>query len=376
MPRLSESTAGRAFAGACRALRAACLAGALLLAPFAVAPGWAVPAYSNLFVFGDSLADSGNNAIVFDSLSGVPGALRTPVPIADPYLIPSYPYASGRYSNGPVWVEQLASSLGLSALPSLAGGSNFAFGGARVGPAGSSFPYSLLDQVASFMSATGGSAPGSALYVVEGGGNDARDALLVAAGGGDPTARIVAYALSMANIVGQLKSGGAQDILIWNVPDIGKIPAILALGAGVSAQASAMAMAMNVALDSALASLPAQWQQGLIRFDAFAAFNALFADPAAQGFSDVTHACAADPVCIASPGGTFFWDGIHPTTAGHALLAAAVLAELPEPATLLLCALALAALGLGRRTRQPQPAKAKPCREQGALRKARRTADR
>lgn len=349
MPGQSEIITGGALPGAYRALRALCLAGALLLAPFAITPGWALPAYSNLFVFGDSLADSGNNALVFDSLSGSPGVLRTPVPISDPYLIPSYPYASGRYSNGPVWVEQLASSLGLSALPALAGGSNFAFGGARVGPSNSPFPYSLLDQVASFLSMTGGSAPGSALYIVEGGGNDARDILQVAAGGGDPASRILAYALNMASIVGQLKGGGAQDILVWNVPDIGKIPAILALGAGVSAQTSALVMAMNVALDNALDSLPAAWQQGLIRFGAFAAFNDLFADPAAQGFSDITHACAADPLCIASPDSTFFWDGIHPTTAGHALLAAAVLAELPEPATLLLCILALAALGLGRR---------------------------
>lgn len=127
--------------------------------------------YTGLVVFGDSLADSGNNALAL-------GSSRTLVPVAMRDFIPDFPYASGRYSNGPVWTEQLASRLGLAAAPSLAGGSNFAFGGARTGPVGSSFPFSLVDQVTMFLSATGGVAPSGNLYVVVGGGNDARDALV------------------------------------------------------------------------------------------------------------------------------------------------------------------------------------------------------
>ena len=66
-------------------------------------------AFSNLFVFGDSLSDSGNNAAVLDATYPYPpGTLRTATPISSPTFIPELPYASNRYSNGPVWVEGLA----------------------------------------------------------------------------------------------------------------------------------------------------------------------------------------------------------------------------------------------------------------------------
>ena len=83
-------------------------------------------AYSALFIFGDSLSDSGNNAIVLSP--------PTPVPISGNDFIPINPYASGTYTNGPVWAQDFAAALGLSASPSLLGGTNFAFGGARTGP--------------------------------------------------------------------------------------------------------------------------------------------------------------------------------------------------------------------------------------------------
>ena len=57
--------------------------------------------YSNLFVFGDSLSDSGNNAIVL-----APNV--TPVPISGNSFIPFFPYASGHYTNDQVWAQILA----------------------------------------------------------------------------------------------------------------------------------------------------------------------------------------------------------------------------------------------------------------------------
>src|SRR5664280_2225647 len=130
--------------------------------------------YSNLVVFGDSLSDSGNNAVAL-----APNV--TPVPISGNGFIPTYPYASGHYTNNQVWAQTLASSLGLRANPSLLGGTDYAFGGARTGPLSSNlfnpYPPSLETQTATFLLQYANVAPSDALYVVAGGGNDARNAL-------------------------------------------------------------------------------------------------------------------------------------------------------------------------------------------------------
>src|SRR5688500_1812475 len=69
----------------------------------------AAQAFSDIYIFGDSLADSGNNAFIFDNPPPdpawpFPAGYRTPVPLAPADIIPTAPYASNRYSNGPVWV--------------------------------------------------------------------------------------------------------------------------------------------------------------------------------------------------------------------------------------------------------------------------------
>lgn len=300
-------------------IAASCLPGA----------AWSLP-YSSLYVFGDSLADSGNNAVFFDSLSS-PGALRTPTPLAGP-SIPTFPYApSNTYSNGKVWVDYLADGLGLSSLASSLGGTNYAFGGARTGPdTPPSFPPSLTEQVAMAFGSPGAVAPGSALYVVEGGGNDARDVLDAALNGGNVTQLIQTYVSNIANILMTLWTMGADQFLLWNVPDIGKIPAVN------SGAASGLVSVMNQSLGYALEQLPSDLTDGVHLFDAFAAFNDLVAAPGDFGFTDVSSACATSVACIADPTGVFFWDGIHPTTAGHQMLASLVLAELPEPGTIML----------------------------------------
>ena len=135
--------------------------------------------YNSMVVFGDSLSDSGNNALVIGT---DPGQVIT----GNTY-VPTFPYASGVYSNGPVWASDAASALGVPLSPSLAGGTNYAFGGATTGPAMNSFPYSLLTQASQYLGSTGNHASPNALYVVEGGGNDARAALTAIAGGAPRT---------------------------------------------------------------------------------------------------------------------------------------------------------------------------------------------
>src|SRR5215831_1939876 len=51
----------------------------------------------------------------------------TPVPIPGNDFIPTFPYASGHYTNGAVWAQDLAAALGLSASPSLLGGNELWF---------------------------------------------------------------------------------------------------------------------------------------------------------------------------------------------------------------------------------------------------------
>jgi phospholipase/lecithinase/hemolysin len=332
-----------------RAIRTGVAAALMLLASAAQA----FP-YTELAVFGDSLADSGNNAAIFDFVVGPsmtpavpPGTLRTPTPIGSPASFPTYPYASNRYSNGPVWVEQLAGDLGLSATPSSFGGTNFAFGGARTGPANSPFPFSLLDQVSMFLSATGGVAPSDWLYVVVGGGNDLRDALLP---GANVPQIVNAYATNIGTILAQLTGAGADQILLANVPDGGKTPAARAAGPLEAAGATFIAALMNQALAGVLQGLSPQARDGIDVLDTFGLFDQVFADPGI----DAKSTCAFTQACIDNPGNTFFWDGIHPTTFGHRLLADAALRAIPEPSSVLLVALALVLLVARRRAEGPR----------------------
>lgn len=167
-----------------------------------VAPVHAAP-INGLVIFGDSLSDPGNNALAFGSTASPPFNVTLQSEIISNAFIPTYPYATSfQYSNGSVWAYQFATMLGLQtqvAGPVLGGGlgANYASGGAATGPLNSGgFPPNLLTQTASYISALGSApAPADSLYVVAGGGNNARDALAEIAGGDDPTATITATAV-------------------------------------------------------------------------------------------------------------------------------------------------------------------------------------
>ncbi len=372
----------------------------------ATANAHALPSYSALYVFGDSLSDSGNNSIVFDTLGQVdPGALpqpvppglRTPLPVPNQYmdgLVPTYPYQTtqltpgvpfDQYTNGAVWAETFAAQLGLTALPSLAGGTSFAFAGARTGPSGSSFPFSLTDQVGMFAAGLpGSSAPSTALYVIAGGGNNTRDTLnqLIAAAtmpGATPQQLLdiinnaaTGYANDIGGIVTTLEGLGATHIVVWNTPDVGLAPQVLAsppqldllftalLGLSFPETATYLAEIMNQDLAAKLTQLgsgPA--------FDLFGLVDSIVADPSTFGLLNVNVPCAALPVApdpnnsnapFCDPSRFLFWDGIHPTSAGQIIIADAMAAFVPEPSSLMLLAIAAMSLAASSFRRLAQSA--------------------
>src|SRR5882757_1016063 len=146
-----------------RALLPACILAAVVLA----SPPAPASTYTSLVVFGDSLSDNGNNANVIGINAGQTISGNT--------YVPSQPYGSGVYSNGPVWASDAASMLGVTLQPSQLGGTDYAYGGATTGPSGNGFPFSLLTQANQYLASNVVSP--TALYVIAGGGNDARAAL-------------------------------------------------------------------------------------------------------------------------------------------------------------------------------------------------------
>ena len=289
-------------------------------------------ALEQLVVFGDSLSDPGNHFIAFGQTSRAPFE-----------EVPDFPYAIGghHFSNGPTWVEQLAHDLHMpaSAKPALrAPGvfTNYAVGRARARAGAPAFPYyDLGTQVGLFLVDFGGHAPGDALYVIWIGADDLGDALnaLVSDPSGATSVGIIQAAIGAVagNIYG-LWSVGARTFLIPGLPDLAITPAVRALGPGAEFAATQLAVAYNGGLDLALASLQGLPQIQFVRLDVGALFTEVLAAPEAAGFTNVEDACLTfavikNAICE-KPNRYLFWDGIHPTRAGHGVLADAARAAL------------------------------------------------
>jgi outer membrane lipase/esterase len=296
------------------------LVGAVLITWLA-SPAFAGPPH-RFVVFGDSLSDPGNAFILTRDLE---------IPPFDS-LIPSAPYARGafHFSNGPTWIEQL--SLIDHALPSAGPAlllpvilSNYAVGGARARQVGA---FDLPTQVGLFVSDFHGHAPANAVYAVFFGGNDVRDALGALAI--DPTGAtsvgILTDALSAirSNLL-TLYAAGARRFLVPNLPDIALAPAVRLSGPQAQAGAHFLSMQFNGGLELTLEGLEKALGVEIVRLDVFSIVNQVVATPAAFGLTDVQDPCIRLNTVVhafcANPGKFLFWDGIHPTVAGHHLLA-------------------------------------------------------
>lgn len=331
--------------------------------------------FDKLYVFGDSLSDTGN---VF-TVSSAANKLDPSIPITPP----SPPYFQGRFSNGPNWVDYLAPELGTAPVinsTALAVGGpiaftpsgptvnfnyggatttnsvNFSFGGARTGfeSTDARLPVGLLTEVYSYtndLNAAQKSADPDALYVVWAGPNDYNF-------GGLRSATVPIQNILTA--VTALADKGARNILVPNIPDLGKTPR------GLSTDPEGLTRVTqehNSALTTVFNGLSDKYQGlNIIPFDVNAIFTDLRANPDKYGFTNLSSPCLTAVSVCANPNQYLFWDDIHPTTAGHRILAQGALESLnsahtptsvPEPASVL-GILALGALGVGSKLKRKQ----------------------
>ncbi len=272
--------------------------------------------FSSLTVFGDSLSDPGNRFLLGGGINEAPWA-----------PIPELPYKSRRFTNGKTWVELLAKEIGnrRGALPAFRSAwfGNYAVAGAGAADFRED-EVNFADQVTRYLEATGGVADPDGLYVVQFGGNDIRLALETAQAGGNPGTVIGGAIQALAVNVGLLRQAGATKFLFANAPNLGKVPVIAALGAQVPAEQ--LTYAYNMAMDGLLMQLAAG-DPGLeiYRLDLFSFLEGAVEMPHAFGFADAMTPCLqvfvppATAVCE-DPDQRLFWDGIHPTRAGHRVL--------------------------------------------------------
>ena len=298
--------------------------------------------FSDFVFFGDSVTDSGN---VFVATGG-----EITVP---PFggIIPQRPYASQTFSNDLVWAQYLADFNGLSAEPSLIGGTNFAFGGATNQPLEEVPSPSLEEQFIFWQQATGNQADPDALYFIQGGGNDVRIATTL---DNSLEADILLQNAvdSLDTVVTNLIDAGATNIAVLNSPDIGLLPD--AIFNGVSSEATALSQFYNTSLEQSLLTFDSE-EVNLISVDLFGFINSITSDPTAFGLpaNTVTDlpCILPDSVC-SNPNEYIFYDGIHPTSVTQFQFAQFVNEQInepsqstPEPSTLIMglgCAFVLA----------------------------------
>ncbi len=302
-------------------------------------------AYSNLYILGDSLSDSGNVSTTY-AVGVATGVIEVP---PNPPGVPSAVYFPGTFSDGPNYTVTMAAALGLTVKPSLLGGTNYAYGAARTDY------HALQNQSAAFLGLTQqrdlllathpGGLDSNALYVVFGGGNNVQDLLAGERATGNAALgaphTVAETVLDIRSIVGDLFANGAGTVMVVNLPDLGLVPSITALGPLAVGGASFYSAQINAGIAGVVAEQKAMGRN-VIGFDLESLFDNLIQNGAANGFTNVKDPCFVGDDVNFLPGGTvcdspgeyIFWDSIHPSARVHGILGTHMaVAAVPEPGT-------------------------------------------
>lgn len=256
--------------------------------------------FSRLYVFGDSLSDTGN-------------AYK-----ADGGIIPqSPPYYKGHFSNGPIWVEDLAEQLNLNADSVF----DYAYGGAK--SHGGLIP-TLSVQIAEYASLHPTADP-FALYTIWIGSNDFLEDV------NDAEQATSSAVDTIAQGITTLAQQGAKSFLIPNLPNLGLTPKAISTDEDngnhlFSERLNDLSSLFNQKLAVKLSTLSSELNITIIPFDTYATLEEVITKSADYGIDNITQGCnpnwysgGDEPICN-TPDTYLFWDDVHPSQITHQYL--------------------------------------------------------
>jgi outer membrane lipase/esterase len=278
--------------------------------------------FSGLYVFGDSLSDTGYFRPALAAAVG-----------------PAAAAGLGRFTTnpGPVWSELIAQQYGGNSKPANAGGGIYAQGGAqavgnappsRVGPLNQQRPSAT--QISEYLAASGGVADPNALYGVWFGANDIFTQLEGLLGGALTQAQVQTNVVSTASAevaqIARLQAAGARNILVFAIPDIGVTPAFASNPA--TSSVTAITAGYNTTLFNGIKAL----NLNVIPVDTFKLLAEVRANASAFGFTNITTpaclpigssaiTCSAANIPAGAATSYLYSDPVHPTSGAHAVVA-------------------------------------------------------
>ncbi|BAZ16680.1 GDSL family lipase [Calothrix sp. NIES-4071] len=316
--------------------------------------------FSQFFVFGDSLSDTGNTSAATGGTIPVPKTT-----LEQPAYFQGLPsqgsLSQGRFSNGPIWVDYLSQEIGKQPTPFLLsslgtqGGVNYASGGAQTGEK-SRFPGlagdipGVLGQAILFSQQTNVPVDSNGIYSIFGGSNDYFF-------GNRNVSEVVK---NLTDSIGLLAQKNAKNFLVFNLPDIGETPFAKRQGVAATQVLNGLVQEHNKQLALAVDNLRSvNPQLNIYSVDINTLFRSASSNPAAFGLTNVSDACITGNFQLATnvcdePDKFLFFDDVHPSSAAHRFIADAALASIrsgnksiPEP-SMGLGLLTLASLGAVR----------------------------
>lgn len=292
-----------------KAIRLLCLS--IATASFALAAQAAGPRpYDEIIVLGHSHVDNGNDFL----LSG--GIVAAP------------PYFTGRFSNGPLWVEWLANRLGFPPpketryypFPTEAGGTCYGYGGAETG---SGFSDACIGVGPNKVCAPNVGLQIERLLAIH--TLDGDELIVIHAGDNDASPEIAAR--NIGEHLATLAVAGGRTFLVPNEDRLSQAPGVK----GAAPSNDEYLERFNAELTRQLDAVEAQYPVKIFRLDLLALTDAIIADPGAFGLTNVTDSACPDcnagvplpgasNTVVPNPDQYLYWDGFHWTAAVHRII--------------------------------------------------------